>query len=345
MRYIEPKCVDDAFHDKLLQDIKTTYLSWVQSGWKSSRNANEYGHGQHYIGRSIKHICVDLMSIPGFQQYHPHVTEVFNVIQEVIGPRKLFRVYAKSYHYGQDAYPHTDMTGSFRLGGVEGVKRSEYSELVEDFETVIIYLSKDWKNEYFGQTILYTEDGEVDAAMNVKYGRTFIFDSAQLHSSAPLSRITPINKDILVFNTMPLNQSDDGFDYLKEHTKDYPHSGKTFFEHLWNVFSTLGAMKAPKDVCLAGFWHAAYGTASYQKHDKSKFTRKIVRGFIGVEAEKLVHEFCSMSPRTDPIIEGTNIQLKMIEYANLVDQNPDGVYNDKIEQLLRGITDETGRLL
>jgi len=27
---------------------------------------------------------------------------------------------------------------------------------------------------------------------------------------------------------MPMNQSDDGFDYLKEHTKDYPHSGRLF---------------------------------------------------------------------------------------------------------------------
>ena len=91
----------------------------------------------------------------------------------------------------------------------------------------------------------------------------------------------------------------------------------------------------------------------YDKHDKSKFTRDIVRGFIGDEAEKLVHQFCSYTTdRVEHILESGNADLMMIEFANLVDQNYDGKYNEKLAKLKSGfdtvnevtrLEDESGR--
>ena len=89
-------------------------------------------------------------------------------------------------------------------------------------------------------------------------------------------------------------------------------------------------LRASPAACKAGLWHSAYGTSAYkQNKGDPNFTRDIVRGFIGEEAEDLVHQFCSFkSPRSIKILESGNKDLMMIEFANLVDQNPDGKYND-----------------
>ena len=111
-----------------------------------------------------------------------------------------------------------------------------------------------------------------------------------------------------------------------------------FEQHLWNVYWNLEyGLKASKDACRAGLWHSVYGTV-YDKHDKSKFTRDIVRKYIGDEAEKLVHQFCSYtSNRVEQILESGNTDLMMVEFANLVDQNFNGQYNERCQKLVVAI--------
>ena len=204
-------------------------------------------------------------------------------------------------------------------------------------------MSREWNLDYYGATILYTDEGEIDASCLPKYNRMFIFDSAQLHASSSLSRMCPINKDIMVFNTMPIWQKDKGFTYLMKHTKDYPHTDKTLGEHLWNVYQYLDFnLKASPAACKAGLWHSAYGTSAYIKNKGDpNFTRDIVRGFIGEEAEDLVHQFCSFKrPRSQKILESGNKDLIMIELANVVDQNTDGKYNDTIMKLQSSLNDK-----
>ena len=351
MPYSDPKMIERVLPPEVLTQIHQDYFTWLQWGWKSNgRLPYEHGHMQHYILRHSKSLDLDQQDVPGYEEQHPAVADAFDIIQQILGPRGLIRAYAKSYHYGQDAYPHTDMSNS-RYVTADGKKREELNEVLEGWETVIIYMSKDWQKEYYGATILYTDDGEIDASCLPRYNRAFIFDASQEHSTSPLSRMCPINKDILVFNTMPAHQKDEGFSYLMEHSKGLPHSGKTFEQHLWNVFYNLEyGIKASPAACKAGLWHSVYGTV-YDKHDKSKFTRDIVRGFIGDEAEKLVHQFCSYtSNRAEQILESGNTDLMMIEFANLVDQNYDGKYNEKLAKLKSGfdhvnvrLEDESGR--
>ena len=345
MAYTDPRLVDGVFPEPVLKELKHRYFAWMQSGWKSNgKKEYDHGHNQHYALRNAKHIEVDLTDTPNFEQDHPGIADAFDIIQQIIGPRGLIRCYAKSYHYGQDAYAHSDMQDS-KFVTKDGKTISQEDEPIEGFETIIVYMSKDWKIDYYGATILYTDEGEIDASCLPKYNRMFIFDSSQLHASSPLSRLCPINKDIMVFNTMPIWQKDDGFKYLMDHTKDYPHTGRSFSEHLWNVYQYLEHnLRASPAACKAGLWHSAYGTSAYkQNKGDPNFTRDIVRGFIGEEAEDLVHQFCSFkSPRTPKILESGNKDLMMIEFANLVDQNPDGKYNDSIMKLQSGWNDITG---
>lgn len=333
MEFIEPRLIDDIIHPADIEDLERSYLTWFTNGWKSDgRLPYEYGHGQHYIGRPSKNLCIDLTLLPRFKREHGQLLQVFDSIQEIIGPRGLFRCYAKSYHYGQDAYQHTDLTGSFTMP--DGTPRKEVDEKVEGFETCIIYMTKDWKSDYYGHTVLYTPDDELALSIMPKYNRMFVFDSAQKHASVPLSRMCPVNKNILVFNTIPSYQSDDGFNFLLKHCSDVTHSGKPFIEHLWNVFETLEEMKAKPHVALAGLWHSAYGTVFYQKHDKSVFTRDKVKSFIGEEAEDLVYRFCELPKnRVEKIIELNDVELAYIEVANLLDQNFNGRFNEDLAKL------------
>jgi hypothetical protein len=133
---------------------------------------------------------------------------------------------------------------------------------------------------------------------------------------------------------MPSYQSDDGFNFLLKHCSNVPHSGKSFIEHLWNVYQTLEDMKVKPHVALAGLWHSAYGTVFYQKHDKSVFTRDRVKGFIGEEAEDLVYRFCELPKnRVEKILEQNDVELAYIEVANLLDQNSNGRSDEKLAKL------------
>ena len=346
MAYTNPQLVEGVFPEPVLNELRHRYFGWMQTGWKSNGTKSyDYGHNQHYILRNARHIEVNLTDTPNFEQDHPGIADAFDIIQQIIGPRGLIRCYAKSYHYGQDAYAHSDMQSAMFVTK-DGKTLSQEDGPIEGFETIIVYMSKDWKMDYYGATILYTDEGEIDASCLPKYNRMFILDSAQLHASSPLSRMCPINKDIMVFNTMPIHQKDEGFTYLMEHTKDYPHTGRSFSEHLWKVYQYLeSTLKASPAACKAGLWHSAYGTSTYTKNKRDpNFTRDIVRGFIGEEAEDLVHQFCSFKkPRTPKILESGNKDLMLIELANLVDQNLDGKYNDSIMKLQSSLKNEARR--
>ena len=331
-KFIEPRLIDDFLTPQEIDALMTQYFTWMQTGWKSSRAVYEHGHQQHYVGIPSKHLPIDLMKLPHFRRNNPWLEQVWGGIQDIIGPRGLYRCYSKSYHYGQDAYRHNDVTGKkFTLP--DGRKRIEVDDVVPDFETIIIYLTKDWKTDYYGHTVLYDGD-EIAVSVMPKYNRCFVFDSAQDHASVPLSRMCPVNKNILVMNSMPAAQSDEGFDFLLKYSEGVPHSGKTFIEHLWNVYDSLVQFKVKRHVALAGLWHSAYGTAFYQKHDMSVFTREKVKEYIGEKAEDLVYRFCQLpKTRVERIIELEDVELGYIEVANLLDQNHDGRQNERLANL------------
>ena len=331
MSYIEPKCVEGAFSEDLLLDIKRKYCTWFQHGWKShNRNTFEYGHGQHNIVKQPKHFQWDMLLSPDIETNHPIMLDTFDVLQDVIGKRALYRTYTKTYHYGQDAYPHTD-------------KQARDGDVVQShpgFETAILYMTKDWDPKYYGMTLLYDDSQDVEVAMLPKYNRLFIFDSAQLHSTSPLSRIAPFEKTIMVFNTAPKGYGDEGVKYLYENTTKVQHTGRPFFHHLWNVYMYLEQLGAEKPVCMAGLWHSVYGDV-YKKHDVNMFTPKIVEKHIGKEAERLIKAYGDMaggiSPRFVNVINSGDKRLMMIELANLVDQNFNGQYNERCQKLVVAI--------
>ena len=345
MKYTDPKVADNVLNPQLIARINRDYMTYFQPGWKSTSRADESGHNQYNVLGDTKHINIDWLRFPHIRETLSPLSEAFDIVQQVIGePRALIRAYTKSYNYGQDAYQHRDIAGD-RFVTEDGKRRSELDEAIPGFETAIIYLTKDWQPDWYGSTLLYTDDDEIDAAIMPKFNRCAVFDSAQKHSTSPLSRICMVPKKIMVFNTMPLWQPDQGVDHLIMYLRDFPHGNKYggLLEHLTSCFTFCCSRNFSRNVSLASLWHNVYGTAFYNEHKdvRQYFTREIVRGFIGPVAEELVHEYCSFGKgRTKKILESGKPDLIKIELANLQDQNVDGRYNQECIDLTRLIIDD-----
>ncbi|GKV30756.1 hypothetical protein SLEP1_g39535 [Rubroshorea leprosula] len=79
------------------------------------------------------------------------------------------------------------------------------------------------------------------------------------------------------------------------------HKHGNFLEHLMDTHRILKIWKAPEAVCLCGLFHSAYSNSYVNLAIFDPNTgRDVVRGHVGVDAERLIHLFCVV-PR-QPII-------------------------------------------
>ena len=92
----------------------------------------------------------------------------------------LLRMYANTYTYGTDGYPHTDS------------KR-------EEEVTAVLYLCREWLPEWAGATAVWAASGgEIERAVMPKPGRLLIFPGNSLHAAWAVSRVCPVERRVLV---------------------------------------------------------------------------------------------------------------------------------------------------
>jgi hypothetical protein len=107
-------------------------------------------------------------------------------------------------------------------------------------------------------------------------------------------------------------------------TQNIEHGTRTFFEHCKSVYDILKSQNLPEDVCLAGLYHAIYGTPSFHRNLQKagiNVTREYVRDKIGDFAEDLVYQFCRTPNRDINIYNSKNVYLQHISYANMLSQS------------------------
>jgi len=99
------------------------------------------------------------------------------------------------------------------------------------------------------------------------------------------------------------------------------HSGRDLLDHLLGTAELLMQWECDKDLVLAGLCHSIYGTDSYHTVTIDPSKRDEVRALIGEKAERLAWEFGNRkNPRITSFIENKELDLVIIECANLIEQ-------------------------
>jgi len=323
----------------MLPAIRRLYVNMgLKYGWKSNRSKEyDFGHWNNQIFSSSKYFMYDIGSMPQINKYY-FVQNVWKAIQNQIGQRCLMRTYINSYTYGTDAYAHIDDHWIMEKYGTDSMT-----------ETIIVYLNKEWNIDWAGETVLYDSNKEIEKAVLPKEGRVLVFDSRILHAARPVSRACPALRSVLVFKTLAKHMNSPVIEFILNKTKEVPHSGKTFFEHLYNTMKILEEAEAPKDVTAAGLYHSVYGTEFFKSEVCSTVTRAEVKKLIGKYAEELAHTFCSLTGRLETLLTNSkgysvkkNRDLLWIEYANLKDQNKNGKHNNSLQSILKALKVSSG---
>lgn len=160
---------DDALEPELLEDILYEIdCRGFHYGWKSSR-AVEFGHlNVAFAGRDRKNRRIIDDEIPA------PIKLVWQTLRERYMPtvKGAIRCYVNAHTYGMDGYPHTDSKNPLDVTGV-------------------LYLNREWKREWGGETVLYRGD-EIEASIAPKFNRLFVFPSASFHAARSLTRICPV---------------------------------------------------------------------------------------------------------------------------------------------------------
>lgn len=316
----------DLTNTKILTTVNEKYVDkGLKFGWKShSEKSYDYGHWNNYILPNLNDEYFDLSKTSLIEE-HPEIKKVWDEIKAIIDVDILLRCYVNSYTFGTDAYSHVD--------------DPEYHRNLSDIktETIIVYLNKIWNIDWAGETVIFDQN-DIEKAILPRFGRVLVFDSRKLHAARPLTRACPSLRSVLVFKTGDSRVQSEKISVLHKLTDIVPHTDKTFFSHLYNTALILQSMKANKDICHAGLFHAIYTTESFTH--SIQINRNTVAELIGTYAENLVFEFCNLKNRFNTLIHNTKNyndtflkDLLLIEKANLQDQNSNGQYNIQIKAI------------
>lgn len=293
---------------ELATEISKIYTQF-RYGWSSNHEKDNYHHWNFLIKEVPVPYLFDIRVMP---EWNDLLEDIYNQI----GLKwSVQRTYINGYTYGTDAASHKDSPKSL-------------SDVPQ--KTAIIYLNDEWNLDWGGETALFDE-GEIIYSILPAHGRVLLFDSHMLHAARPLSRHFHGLRKILAIKYFDPDYTTPFLNYLYENTKGYEHSGRSFLHHLFSVAEIASKNKFDDDVIRACYFHSIYGTEYY--NFKKNISRDEIRKQIGVKAESLVHEFCTMKDRTKTILKSDSLQLKQIEYANLLDQNIDGKFHLILQEL------------
>ena len=278
-------------------------------GWPSNVDTKEFLHWNHNICDAGFDTYFDMRSV---EMWSPILEKIHQELD--MDGWGIQRAYINGYCFGNDAAAHVD---------------SKNSNIPQ--KTAIIYLNEEWDINWGGETVIFEND-EIIKSVLPKEGRVFIFNSSLLHAARPLSKTFGNIRRVLVFKYFDLNYTTPCLDYLYQQTKNAEHSVGTFFEHLLTTGKIAQEHEFSEDVIKACWFHSIYGT-EYYNFDAEKITREEIKKQIGEKSESLVYEFCSMTNRVDTILNSDNIELKQIEFCNLLGQNTHGQYGETLSKL------------
>ncbi len=261
-----PTSIADSLHD-YVRNLPFKY------GWKSNKTIG-YAHWNHDIAKAGPSNGLDVQN-----KLSGVVLDAWNFIKEAYMPEHiLIRCYANTHTYGVEGYPHTD-------------------SLRPHDTTVVVYMNKNWKREWGGETLIYHGDS-IEHAELPAFNRGLIFRGDQLHCARGVTRVCPEQRLTLMFKCAKVDadlQRDALQLLLQKHgAAKHGHKNGSLQNHLLVTYDMLKAAGQPDDVCLAGGAHSVFGTNIFKSVCIDKSLRSEVVTCIGEDATKLVELFSTI---------------------------------------------------
>ena len=297
-------------------------------GWASNKSMGYPHWNKDFTGEGREGI---INSLDVSNRLPEPISSAWNhICAQYLHEIKLLRCYVNAHTYGVEGYPHTDSSRP-------------------DDRTMVLYLNKEWRREWGGETMIYAGQDIVHAEIP-KFNHGIIFPGNQFHVAKGVTRICPALRITLMFKFCPINLDrvrDNIQTALQElGTTKTRHQNGNLMEHLLRVYDLLKLQNYDTAVCQAGAFHSIFGTNVFQYKTIMKSERSRVVAYIGEEATELVELFGQMhrpqTLETALLKKNTIVQLAggeeriltqkqlnslcAIEAANLHDQNALGPF-------------------
>lgn len=319
----EPIVIDNFLPAMLAEPLYgyVTGLDWTY-GWRSNTSTG-YPHWNCDLASAGIYNGLDVADNIADKEYVYQAWKFIN--SAYLKDYSLIRCYANAHTFGVEGYPHTD------------------SKRADDI-TVVIYMNKDWKREWGGETLLYEGDRIVQAALPA-FNRAMIFNSNQWHCARSVSRICPDLRRTIMFKCAKTG-TDPRRDSLQRFIESVGAASKehkvgNLANHLLTTYDLLKAANQSDDICLAGGAHSLYGTNIYKEACLADDDQDSLRAVIGDTALELVKLFATTDrpqaleatagkyTSTLPLTTGGTVEITqeqfyalfVIEAANLYEQN------------------------
>lgn len=248
-------------------------LQWSY-GWKS--NPTGFAHWNCDIAKASMSNGLDVTKDIQDEQ----VLAAWNFIKsEYLPDYSLIRCYANSHTFGVEGYPHTD------------------SKRDQDI-TVVVYMNKNWRREWGGETLIYDGDTIVKGALPA-FNRAVIFKGNQYHCARSVSRTCPDTRRTIMFKCAKVN-ADSKRDSLQRFletvgAQSKEHSSSVLINHLLFTYDLLKAANQSDDICLAGGAHSLYGTSKFKDACLAMDDTVGLRSVIGDAPLELVKLFATVN--------------------------------------------------
>ena len=204
-------------------------------------------------------------------------------IQEKYCPgSNLLRCYINGHTYGVEGYPHTD---TIRIGN----------------KTLLVYLSRDWKRDWGGETVFYNDDDVIYAELP-KRNKAILFEGSIAHVAKGVTRACPSLRVTLMFKIAVPEAFDATRDQIQQflstvRADDAAHSSNNLTGHLLRTYDYLKLVGQSQDVCNAGAVHSIFGTNIFDWKDRlTQEDRPRIAAVVGETATQLAELF-SRIPR------------------------------------------------
>ena len=259
-----PQCLPQPLVEAVTNHVTTA--RW-NHGWRSNTNMGYAHWNQDYVGCGTENGLEAAALLP-----EPLSTAWTHLRTTYFPGARLLRCYANAHTFGVEGYPHTD---SRRLND----------------STLVIYLNRDWRREWGGETMIYDGKTILHAELP-EFNTGLVFPGNRFHTARAVSRICPELRVTLMFKMAHTNDPDrDRLQVFLQSTsaKTTRHTRGTLMGHLLRVYDLLKSWGYDNDVCLAGGIHSIFGTNIFT--EQTVTDRVPVTVAVGESATQLAELF------------------------------------------------------